>query len=387
MVNRCIVFIALLLQVTTALCQKVGTVPFSQLYGGVMIMKGKFANYPDTLNFVFDSGSSHISLDSATAAVMGIAVTQSSNYINGIGGYKLANVAQNLSLKLGNIQLPVFDFNVNNYELLSQSTGIRVDGIVGYAFISKYILQVNFDSSIIHAYNIGTLKYPKRGYIWSYDLDYLPRTQMPIREQKSMRLPYYIDCGAGLSLLLSKQFVQDSTLFAPNKKIVSMIIEGMGGRTITQLTTVKELKIGPYRFKNIPTYVYNDSFDVLRYPYSVGLVGNELLRRFNWIINYPKKEIHLQPNNLYYEAFDYSYSGLSIYLIDGFIEVADIAEKSPADYAGFMLGDKLFSVDDKIVTTIKQAKDLLQTYTRKLKVNVLRDNKLKELSIKVISIL
>jgi len=39
---------------------------FKQLSGGVILLNARFANYPDTLNFILDTGSGGISLDSTT---------------------------------------------------------------------------------------------------------------------------------------------------------------------------------------------------------------------------------------------------------------------------------------------------------------------------------
>ena len=39
---------------------------FKQLSGGVIMLKAQFANYSDTLNFILDTGSGGISLDSTT---------------------------------------------------------------------------------------------------------------------------------------------------------------------------------------------------------------------------------------------------------------------------------------------------------------------------------
>src|ERR1700761_50126 len=40
--------------------------PFSVFTGGVMIVKARLDNFPDSLNFVLDTGSGGISLDSLT---------------------------------------------------------------------------------------------------------------------------------------------------------------------------------------------------------------------------------------------------------------------------------------------------------------------------------
>ncbi len=47
------------------------------------------------------------------------------------------------------------------------------------------------------------------------------------------------------------------------------------------MTVIKELKLGPYRFRNIPIYIFNDEYNVTSYPFLGGIIGNDILRRFN----------------------------------------------------------------------------------------------------------
>jgi hypothetical protein len=367
--------------------QKIATIPFEQLFGGVILLKVQVGDKPDTLNFIFDSGSSHISLDSTTVAYLKLPVTKTDNYISGIGGIRKVSQVKNLSLKIDSLKIEALDYNINNYNILSESSGIRIDGIVGYAMISKYILNVNFDSSLINVYPLGNYKYPKKGYLWKYRMDYIPNTNIEIKDSRKINTSFYIDCGAGLGLLISERFQTDSLLYSSNKKILNTQIEGVGGKTNTKITVTKEMKIGPYKFKNVPTYIYNDSFDILRYPGTVGLIGNEILRRFNWVINYAKKEIFLTPNSFYIDPFDYSYTGLSIYLVDGIIRITEVMPLSPGFKAGFQVDDMLLSIENTIITSVKQAKDFLQNARKYLRVIVIRNNKPVELVIKVQSML
>jgi Aspartyl protease/PDZ domain len=367
--------------------QKITTIPFEQLYGGVILLKAQVGDKKDTLNFIFDTGSSHISLDSATAAYLNLPVEQTQNMVSGIGGTRKVKQAKGLDFKVGDLTVPKLDFNINDYQILSESSGMQIDGIVGYAFISRYILAVNFDSSFIQVYPRGEYKYPKKGYLWKYRLDNIPNTNFDLKDNRRINISNYIDCGAGLGLLISQQFVNDSSIFSRNKKILETQIEGVGGKTSTKITTMKELKFGPYKFRNVPTYVYDDVYDVLKYPGNAGLVGNDILRRFNWVLNYAKREMHLTPNSALNESFDYSYTGLTIYLIDGVLKITDIVPKSTGEKAGLKVDDVLISIDNNIVTTVKQAKDLLQAENRTVKVIVMRNGKATELNLKIQSIL
>ncbi len=60
-----------------------------------------------------------------------------------------------------------------------------------------------------------------------------------------------------------------------------------------------------------------------------GLLGNDLLRRFNLIINYEKRDIHMIPNSHFRDEFDYSYTGIGMYFIDGVIKIIDVMKGSP----------------------------------------------------------
>ncbi len=124
------------------------------------------------------------------------------------------------------------------------------------------------------------------------------------------------------------------------------------------LTIIKEVKIGPYRFRKVPTNVLDDEFNATSYPFLGGLIGNDILRRFNMIINYPKREIHLLPNSHYREEFDYSYTGMNMFYVDGRIMADDVIEGSPAYKAGLKKGDIIIAVNTNFSNDIGIYKNL-----------------------------
>ena len=163
--------------------------------------------------------------------------------------------------------------------------------------------------------------------------------------------------------------------------------EGLGGKTDMQLSVVKELKIGPYRFHNVPSYVFADEFDVTSYPVLGGLIGNDILRRFNVLLNYPQQEIYIKPNKHYLDSFDYSYTGLGFYLINGAITVTDVIRESPAEKAGFKLDDIIIGVEGNFSNNIQAYKILMQNEKARLRVVIMREGQPQILYLKVKSIL
>ena len=153
------------------------------------------------------------------------------------------------------------------------------------------------------------------------------------------------------------------------------------------LTVLKEVKIGPYKFRRVPTYIFEDEFNVTSYPVLGGLIGNDLLRRFNITLNYPVEQIFIKPNTHYEDSFDYSYTGLGIYLVEGAVTVLDIMKGSPAEKAGFEPDDIIFGVDNNLSNNIQTYKLLLQNIKTTMKVYVLRKGKPLTLKLYVRSII
>jgi hypothetical protein len=356
---------------------------FKQLSGGVILLKAHFNNISDTFNFILDTGSGGISLDSTTTEMYQIPHVPSGRYIYGIAGVRKVDFAQHNRLSFPGITIDSLDFYINNYEVLSSVYGIRIDGIIGYSFLSRYIVKVNFDSLTISIFQPGFLRYPEHGFLLRPQFRGLPIIPLRIKDSKTVNSKYFFDTGAGLCFLLSKQFKDDSAVLLKKRKPLPIEVQGLGGKRRMQLTVIKELQIGSYKFRKVPTYILDDEFNVLSYPTLGGLIGNDILRRFNLIINYPQREIHLLPNGHFRDPFDYSYTGMTMYNLDGEILIDDIIEGSPADKSGLKNGDIIMAVNNNFSGNLETYKNLLQKTGTKIEVLVMRNKIPKIISLKV----
>lgn len=347
--------------------------PFRQLSGGVILIKAKFNDLPDSLNFILDTGSGGISLDSSTAEKYKIPHVPSGRYIYGIAGVHKVDFSQHNSLSFPGLTVDSLDFYINNYEILGNVYGVQIDGIIGYSFLSRYIVKINFDSLNISVFQPGFLKYPQHGTLLHPRFRGLPIVPLIIKDSKTMASHYYFDTGAGLCFLLSKQFNEDSAVLLKRRKPVPVEVQGLGGRKQMQLTLIKQLQIGPYKFRKVPTYILQDDFNILAYPSQGGLIGDDILRRFNIILNYPQREIHLSPNSHFRDLFDYSYTGMTMYLVEGHIIIDDIIKGSPAYKSGLKDGDIIMSVDTNFTNNIETYKNLLQKTGGRVSILVMRN--------------
>jgi hypothetical protein len=349
--------------------------PFKQLNGGVILVKARFNNIADTFNFILDTGSGGISLDSTTAIKDSIHHIPSGRYIYGIAGVRKVDYAPKQTLSFPGLKVDSLDFYINNYEVLSSVYGIKIDGIIGYSFLSRYVVKVNFDSLKISVFNPGYITYPPHGVLLHPSFQGLPVVPLTIKDSKEFTEDYFFDTGAGLCLLLSNHFNEDSSVLLKKRKPVEIEVQGMGGKKRMQLSLVKQLQIGTYKFRKVPTYLFEDEFNVLAYPQRAGLIGDDILRHFNLIINYPQKAIHLTPNTHFRDPFDYSYTGMTLYSLDGGVFVDDIVKGSPAEKAGLKNGDVIMGIDNNFSGNLEIYKNLLQKTGFRVNILIMRESK------------
>jgi len=362
------------------------TIPFIQLTGGIIIMQARLGEFKDTLNFILDTGSSGISLDSNTVDYLGLISTPTDRTIRGIAGIRKVNFVYKQQLHFPGLTVSDLDFHINDYSILTAVYGERIDGIIGYSILSRYIMKVNYDNMQISFWTKGSMRYPKGGYLLNPYINQLATQPLRIKDDRAYNSRFLYDMGAGLCMLLTKDFVRDSSFLRRKKKRYIKEGEGLGGKIDMELTVIKEVKVGPYRFRNVPIYVFDDVNNVTSYPYMGGLIGNDILRRFNVIINYAQSDIHLTPNTHYEERFDYSYSGVELYLVDGLIIIGDVAKGSPGEAAGLHEGDVVISINKNFTQNLNQYKTALQRPNEKVTLLIRRNEDLKEIEMKVKSI-
>lgn len=360
---------------------------FTQMTGGVIILQGQFDTFKDTLNFILDTGSGGISLDSATADYFGLKGTPSNRTIRGIAGIRNVSFLNNRTLHLSGLAIDSLNFHINDYSILTAVYGEKIDGIIGYSVFSRYIIKIDYDSAKVEFWTRGLYKYPRGGYLLKPVINTIPVQQLRVKDERTINARFLYDMGAGLNMMLSTDFLNDSALLSKKRKLYTKEAEGLGGKIDMAMTVIKEVKLGPYKFRNVPIYVFNDTFNITSYPFLGGLIGNDILRRFNVVLNYDRRDIYLVPNSHFNEQFDYSYTGIELYYIDGKIIIGDVAKGSPAEKAGLLEGDVVVAVNKNFSQNLQQYKAAIQTTGDRLQLVIQRNGELVQFSFKVKSIL
>jgi hypothetical protein len=360
---------------------------FSLLHGGIVVMKATIGNFPDTLNFMLDTGCEGVSLDSTTAENLGLVPTVSRSTIKGIAQLKQAKFIYNQTFRLPHLAIDSFEYHINDYTFLKHAHGIKIDGVIGYSLLKNFVVRVDYDKRIIEVWKQGTLNYPKGGSVMTLDNPRLPMFNASIKDKHPVNTSYIFDTGGDICVLLSDSFVSDSNFLSADKKMIEVPAAGPGGTQMMKFIAIPEVRIGQFTFKNVPSLIFKDQYNVTRYPKTGGIIGNELLHRFNLIINYADAQIHLTPNSYLNEPFNYTYNGFDIVDAEGQAVIKTVVKNSLAEKAGLQTGDIVFGINDNFSKNISDLNDVIASARKQLKIVVLRNNQLKNIVVAVDSVL
>jgi len=252
--------------------------------------------------------------------------------------------------------------------------------------LSRYVLKIDYDSLRIEFWSKGAVNYPRGGFLLRPIINTIPVQPARVRDGKTIGARFLYDMGAGLNMMLSSDFLKDSSLLGKKRKLYAKEAEGLGGKIDMNMTVVREVKLGPYKFRNVPVYVFDDTYNITSYPYLAGLIGNDLLRRFNAVINYDKRDIYLVPNSHFHDPFDYSYSGIELYFEEGQVVIGDVAKGSPAESIGLLEGDVVLSINNNFNQNLQQYKAAIQNAGQRIKLIILRAGKPMQFELRVRSI-
>lgn len=177
------------------------TIPFEQLTGGIILLHAKFADFPDTLNFILDTGSSGISLDSTTVDYFGLVPTPTERSIRGVAGIRKVSFLYNQSLHFSGLSIDSLNFHINDYTILTAVYGEKIDGIIGFAVLSRYIVKLDYDSMKLSICTNGTIRYPRGGYLLKPTFNQLVSQPLRVKDDNTISSRFLFDIGAGLCML------------------------------------------------------------------------------------------------------------------------------------------------------------------------------------------
>ncbi len=334
----------------------------------------------EKLLFFFDTGATIPMIDLKAAQKLGIKPTFQETLV-GASGEKIFQIAEGQSLSFNDkIKLENLNFVMDDMTRLSESAGLKFDGIIGYELLDFFVTEMDFDRKEFIIYDaisqVNLKGFVEHPFTWVEEIP-IPHYPLTITldNQKTYTGTVLFDSGAGLGLLISTKFQQEHDLMNQfSKKIIGSGSDLTGKGQVT-ISTLASMKFLDYTFnQKIVTHIASDKSGVSAIPGYLGILGADIINRFNYVFDYKNMTMYAQPNQRFNEPFKSDFSPLGLILRNNEITVNHIIPNTNAEQVGIENGDVILAINDKSVNDIFEVRELLMQTGIKMKLKLKKVN-------------
>jgi len=269
--------------------------------------------------------------------------------VRGAGGDIDADAVRLDSINVGGAVMNEPEVMVFDFGQMCDPLGITVGGILGYDFISSFVVELNYDKSTVTFHDPDKFSAPT-------NIEYLPvrfEMNLPVIDMSlnGVKGEFIFDLGNASTVVLSETYVKKNNLIenAPAKVGVTMMGLGCDGKKPVRSYMVKtdNISIGSNSIDN-PVVVLSGEGASACEGDEMGNVGSGIISRFVVFLDYGNKRIGFVPGDRFDAPFDYNRSGINAIPQGDYYLVESISPGSSAE-GKIKSGDRIIRVNDEDV--------------------------------------
>lgn len=242
-------------------------------------------------------------------------------------------------LKFNEQKVAVIDIN----SLFREWMGFEIAGILGYDFLSRLVIKIDYANELISFYEPDEFEYKGFGKILDVDLAG-SEFHVPITIDGKYAGKFNLDIGAG-GMSFHYPFAKENGLL--DRKGITSQGAGAGGTHLNHSSLFSTVEFGGFEVNNL---TFSMPKEALKGGFAGGEIagnaGNTLFEHFIMYLDYKNKQIILEKGDNFGKNFPRNNSGLRIRVIDDAYTVGFVSPGTPGDKAGFEEEDKLISINE-----------------------------------------
>ena len=346
---------------STLVTSQVASIPFEK--DGLVYIQVKVPEKEEALTFVFDTGASTAVMDKAVATRLGIKA-DTKQYATGASGSQEYEIAINRTIEIENISFNKLNLVLVDLQELSNRGGIQIDGIIGYDVLTRFVTQFDFAEKQIHLYNKTKDIADTSGFI-AHDIDLsstIPMVTLECIFKDGTRLSgeYLFDSGANLSILFNTPFAKKHQLEDKFDKTITITSRGLTATSSSVKGMLDGVSFLGNDLNELSVSISQAEYGVSSQEGFAGILGADIINRFDMILDYKKGKMYLKPNLHYTDAFDIPMVGFSIKKLEQKIVIGDVIKDTEAAQKGITQGDEILSINGVSHTGLKAYRELLK---------------------------
>jgi predicted aspartyl protease len=328
------------------------TIPFKYIHNFIILDVRLYGILP--LKFIFDTGAEHIILFKREYTdILNVEYDKRIPVMGSDLSREIyALITRNAQVEVGGLVAKPYDLLIleEDYFNLDEMIGTPIAGLLGGGFFKNLVVNIDYKKSQMTLYDPTYFKIPD-GYL---SLPIRIKTNKPyilaeasLQDGTVVQVDLLVDTGAGVPLLLHNN--SHPSLHLPEQYIRGKLGMGLGGYLEGYIGRIQKLSFGELTFPGVLTSFQDieETWLMDKDRYRNGILGNQILNRFNVFFDYINGQMFLKPYHSRQKPFAMDRSGLIIfaYGID-FTQyvVKDVLDNSPALRADIRNGDIILKI-------------------------------------------
>ncbi|WP_299681979.1 aspartyl protease family protein [uncultured Dokdonia sp.] len=351
----------LFLSITTFVSSQVASIPFEK--EGLVYIPVKIGEKETPLTFVFDTGASTAVIDKTVAKRIGIKA-DTKQYATGASGSQEYEIALNRTLTIANLDFNRLNFVLVDLEELNNRSSMQIDGIIGYDVIKEFVTEFDFAEKQLYLYKKAKDIKDIADYT-AHDIkleNAIPRVTLECTFLDGSKITgdFLFDSGANLGILFNTPFSEKHQLEDKFDKKITISSRGLTATSTSIVGLTKSVSLLGNTFTEVPISLSQSKRGVSSQKGFAGILGAEIINRFDMILDYKKKKLYLKPNSYYKDAFEVPLVGFTIKKSGENIVIGDVIKDTEAATKGIQSGDQLLAINGTAHTDLKTYRKLLK---------------------------
>ncbi len=361
MKNTILLIVTVLFSLTAWGQKPLTTIPFER-YGDHLFIKVSVDN-SEPLDFIFDSGDGITVLDEEVADRLELVKDKVVINEESVYGAIIKHNTIEIDGFLIEKNIKVYATDLDHLEI---SLGRDFDGIIGYDLLRHHSVRIDYDKHQFEIYDLGV--HPKQGKEVPFKMvNSIPTIEgsVVLNNGEPHEGTFFVMTGAGTTMDFNAPYALKYDVAHKTGEHFSYLVKSISNKETKHYEGhVKSFSFGGYTIEDLPVGISEATAGVQAHKHVAGIIGNEILSKFNIIIDMPSKKMYLEKNSSYDDPLIINCSGIDLQLSPDKqrVLIHQVFENSPAQKAGIKQNAELLSIDGK------SAKDIdMQAIVRMLK--------------------
>lgn len=311
-------------------------------------------------NFLLDTGAQNVHFDSIFYSNNSFAY----KYLKEIKIWGIGNSFQLATLIRDTIYFQLKDENYKTRNIVVHSLkpigGDIIDGLVGLKFFSNKVLEINYPRQFINIFSsidsVNTAGYSSIPIEKSEGQIFIP-LKIKLNNKVSFKGKYMVDIGSSLSTITSSVAYRYRFDEVIERKVGYYTkYGGVGGYSSGFDFIADSLTIANFFLKNVNMSYSSDTAGLMASEDFYGIIGNNILERFDIIFDFNNDSLYLKPNKKFKEPYEFDRLGFTYvnrHKTKGGWVVTGLSSNSQAEKRGLQIDDIIISVNEIPVEKIQ----------------------------------